>query len=64
MFDEKIKNPAFKDDTVSFIIDIGLGIISYEGVLVENKLKLKVIGPDGQASEMICTRKTIPEKKK
>jgi hypothetical protein len=65
MFDEKIKNATFKDDTVAFSIDMGFGMtISYEGTLSENQLKLKVISPDRQASEMICTRKAIPLKKK
>jgi hypothetical protein len=65
MFDEKIKNATLKNDAVSFNIDMGFGMmISYEGVLVDNKLKLKVIGPDGNPSDMICTRKEILEKKK
>jgi hypothetical protein len=65
MFDEKIKNAAFKEDTVSFNIDMGFGMMmSYEGVVVGNELKLKVIGPEGKAFEMICTRKAVPEKKK
>jgi hypothetical protein len=64
MFDEKIKNAVFKDGTVSFMIDMGFATMSFEGVLFEDKLKLKVISPDGNVSEMICTRKEMPEKKK
>jgi hypothetical protein len=57
MFDEKIKKASLKDDKVTFIIDIGFGIMTYEGLLSENELKFKVIGPDGNPTELICTKK-------
>jgi hypothetical protein len=64
MFNEKIKNAVLKDDTISFDVDMGFAFMSYKGTLIENQLKLQVIGPDGNPSEIICTRKDASEKKK
>lgn len=56
MFEAKLENASLKGDKVSFIITMDFGTLTYEGILVGDQLKFKVIGPDGSPTELNCKR--------